>query len=100
MKEVVKEQLPKLNEVYFTVSAPEAKEVFLVGDFNNWATDTNSRMEAKNGAWRKKVSLNPGKYHYRFVIDGKWTEDAANPSKEVNPYGTMDSLIEVGLKKS
>ncbi|MBI4707770.1 MAG: AAA family ATPase [Candidatus Omnitrophica bacterium] len=100
MKEVIKEKLPKLNEIFFTVSAPGAKEVFLVGDFNNWSTDTKNRMEAENGTWRKKVNLIPGKYHYRFVIDGKWTEDSGNPAKEVNPYGTMDSLIEVGLNKS
>lgn len=95
MKEALQDRLPQLNEVGFSVLAPEAKEVYIVGDFNEWKLDTTSRMEHDNGTWKKKMDLTPGKYRYRFVIDGKWTEDAGNPSKAMNPYGTLDSLIEV-----
>lgn len=95
MKEILKDRLPKLNEVGFSVLAPEAKEVYIVGDFNEWKLNTTSRMEHDNGTWKKNMGLRPGKYRYRFVIDGKWTEDASNPSKAMNPYGTLDSLIEV-----
>jgi chromosome partitioning protein len=95
MKEILKEKLPKLNEVIFSVSAPQAKEVFVAGDFNGWKIDETSKMEHENGVWKKRVNLANGKHHYRFVIDGNWTEDANNPTKEKNPYGTLDSLIEV-----
>lgn len=95
MNEIMKEELPKLAEVVFSIAAPQAKEVYIAGDFNGWKLDSHSRMEQMNGSWRKKVRLTPGKHHYRFVIDGEWTEDANNPIKEVNPYGQMDSLIEV-----
>lgn len=95
MKEILKDRLPQLNEVAFAVRAPEAKEVYLVGDFNDWKLDSSSRMAQDNGAWKKKMGLMPGKYRYRFVIDGKWTEDSVNPNKAMNPYGTLDSLIEV-----
>jgi chromosome partitioning protein len=95
MKQILKERLPKITEVVFSVMAPEAKEVYLVGDFNSWQMDGKSRMEQDNGTWRKTVNLMSGRYHYRFVIDGVWTEDANNPAKESNPYGTMDSLLEV-----
>jgi len=56
-------------------------------------------MEGDNGTWSKKVRITLGRYHYRFVIDGKWTEDPDNPTKEINPYGEMDSLIEVARKE-
>ncbi|MFA5145174.1 MAG: AAA family ATPase [Candidatus Omnitrophota bacterium] len=95
MQDILKEKLPRLMEITFSLSAPEAKEVYLAGDFNSWKLDTTSRMEHNNGAWKKKVSLSSGKYRYRFVIDGEWKEDANNPVKEINPYGSVDSLIEV-----
>ena len=95
MNEILKENLPKLTEITLTVKAPEAKEVYLAGEFNNWKLDENSRMEQNNGNWSKRISLNNGKYRYRFVIDGNWSEDPNNPLKQVNPYGTMDSLLNI-----
>ncbi|MBM3250258.1 MAG: hypothetical protein FJZ09_05375 [Candidatus Omnitrophica bacterium] len=99
MRRVLREELPKLSEVTFSVSAPEAKEVFVVGDFNNWKLDHSSRMEAADGGWKKRVNLASGRYRYRFVIDGNWVEDSANPAREINPYGSMDSMIEVFGRK-
>ena len=99
MKEFIKERLPKFNEVIFSVLAPEAKEVHVAGDFNNWQLGDNSRMTADNGIWTTKVKLPSGRYRYRFVVDGKWVEDAQNPTKEINPYGEMDSLIEIENKE-
>jgi chromosome partitioning protein len=97
MKEVLKETVPKINDALFSVSAPDAKEVYLVGDFNDWKLDDTSLMLHENGTWRKKMPLKSGRYRYRFVIDGKWTEDSNNPVKEVNPFGSVDSLIEVSV---
>ncbi|MDD2680127.1 MAG: AAA family ATPase [Candidatus Omnitrophica bacterium] len=99
MHAILKQELPKLTEVVFKVSAPQAKEVYLAGEFNNWKLDDTGRMAQDNGAWSKKLKLSGGKYRYRFVIDGNWIEDPANPLKEVNPYGSVDSLIEIGSKK-
>jgi chromosome partitioning protein len=95
MKEILKEELPKLKEVVLSVKAPDAKEVYIAGEFNNWKLDENSRMEQTNGCWTKRLELNSGKYRYRFVIDGNWSEDPANPLTQLNSYGTLDSLLEV-----
>lgn len=94
MKEIIKEEMPKLSEVSFCLTAPEAKEVYVVGDFNNWMQNDTSRMEKHNGVWEKKIRFNSGRYQYRFIIDGVWTEDPNNPVKEMNPFGQMNSLIE------
>lgn len=99
MQEILKERLPKLTEVTFSLSAPQAKEVYVAGDFNNWKLDNTSRMEQAQGIWKKRMELSSGKYRYRFVIDGNWTEDANNPAREMNPYGSVDSLIEIMAKK-
>ena len=99
MKEILKKELPKLTEVVFKVSAPEAKDVYLAGEFNNWKIDNAGRMTQDNGTWSKKINLSSGRYRYRFVVDGNWVEDPGNPLKEINPYGSVDSLIEIGSKK-
>ena len=98
MKEILKKELPKLTEIIFSVFAPEAKNVYLVGEFNRWQLEDSARMNQNNGTWSKKINLDSGKYRYRFVIDGNWIEDSSNPFKEVNPYGSVDSLIEIGTK--
>ena len=95
MKDILKENMPKFNEITLTVKAPEAKEVYLAGEFNSWKLDENSKMEHTNGCWTKRLNLNGGKYRYRFVIDGNWVEDPANPLTQLNSYGTLDSLLEV-----
>ncbi|HNW39943.1 MAG TPA: glycogen-binding domain-containing protein, partial [Candidatus Omnitrophota bacterium] len=95
MNEILKTELPKLNEVVLSVKAPDAKEVFIAGEFNNWKLDENSRMVKNNGCWTKRLNLDNGKYRYRFVIDGNWSEDPSNPLTQLNTYGTLDSLLEV-----
>lgn len=96
MEQILKEELPKMtDEVVFSVSAPEAKEVYVTGDFNDWKLDDNNRMVMRGGRWEKRMRLFSGQYHYRFVIDGKWTEDPNNSIKEMNPYGEMNSVVEV-----
>lgn len=96
MRQVTKEKVLELTNVVFSIKASQAKEVFVTGDFNNWSMDSDSRMEHSNGAWKKEVRLIGGKnYRYRFVVDGNWIEDPGNPRKELNPYGSMDSLLQV-----
>lgn len=100
MNEILKKELPRLTEVSFSIFAPEAKEVYVAGEFNNWKLEDSARMAKNNGngTWSKALSLSNGKYRYRFVVDGNWVEDTANPLKEINPYGSIDSLIEISAK--
>ncbi|PIP21309.1 MAG: hypothetical protein COX40_00085 [Candidatus Omnitrophica bacterium CG23_combo_of_CG06-09_8_20_14_all_40_11] len=98
MEEILTQELPKLNkftEVVFSVFAPEAKEVYVAGDFNGWQLDDKNRMINQNGTWSRKMNLGSGRYHYRFVIDGRWTEDFNNPKREMNPFGQLNSLLEI-----
>ncbi|MBI4432415.1 MAG: AAA family ATPase [Candidatus Omnitrophica bacterium] len=80
----------------FMVKAGGAKEVHLVGDFNNWLVSTDSLLwQKEEGLWQKRVFLEPGRYRYKFVIDGEWTTDPSNDQIEPNPYGGADSVVEV-----
>jgi len=95
MKDILKENLPRLNEITLMVKAENAKEVYLAGEFNGWKLDENSKMEQTNGCWSKRLKLKSGKYRYRFVIDGNWVEDTTNPLTQLNSFGTLDSLLQV-----
>lgn len=96
MQELVSKHLPRLSEVMLKISLPEAKKVFLAGDFNGWRADEASAMtNSQDGSWFIRLKLNPGRYHYRFVVDGRWMADPANPSTEMNPYGEYDSLLTI-----
>ena len=78
--------------VMFTIAAPEAERVQLAGDFNNWTLDGNE-MEAVGGVWKKVVKLPPGRYRYRYVVDGRWLNDPLNAAVEPSPYGGDDSVL-------
>ncbi len=78
--------------VMFTIEAPDAERVQLAGDFNNWTLDGND-MEAVGGVWKKVVKLPPGRYRYRYVVDGRWQNDPLNTTVEPSPYGGEDSVL-------
>lgn len=90
----IKETIPSVE---FKLLAPEAKQVFLTGDFNNWEGSSEAYRMRKNkdNVWRKKVKLQPGRYEYQFVVDGQWWTDPENPERQANPYCTENSVLTV-----
>ena len=80
----------------FLVKADGAREVHLVGDFNNWSMSSSSLLwQNEPGLWQKRIFLDPGHYRYKFVIDGVWSNDPSNDHLESNPYGGVDSVLEI-----
>lgn len=87
--------IPTENGVLFSLEAPEAQHVQLAGDFNSWMPD-GSEMEFSNGVWQKMLALAPGRYRYRYVVDGRWQRDPLNACREPSPFGDDDSVVECG----
>jgi hypothetical protein len=80
----------------FMLESKTAKEVYVVGDFNNWTAGESSRMASKgDGIWETAVPLKAGSYRYKFVVDGQWTQDPRNSQTESNPFGGVDSVLVV-----
>ncbi len=79
--------------VKFTYFDPNAKSVYLVGDFNNWNTSATPMERNSEGLWSVIIPLSPGKYQYKFFVDGRYEQDPTNPITE-GPYG--NSVIKVG----
>ncbi|MBI4347721.1 MAG: hypothetical protein HY553_12760 [Elusimicrobia bacterium] len=67
--------LPAMRFVEFKLRAPNAKQVLLAGDFNQWRPETLPLEKASGGFWHTLLPLPPGRYSYLFQVDGAWTPD-------------------------
>lgn len=85
---------PKAVSTVFRLNSPAAKKVSLAGNFNNWDSGALSAKKDTKGVWSVKVSLKPGRYEYKFVVDGAWITDPA-AGTVYNTYGSQNSVIEV-----
>lgn len=75
--------------------APRAKRVSLAGSFNSWDTNSIAAKKDAKGNWSVKLSLKPGQYEYKFVVDGSWITDPHCSSYTNNSFGTQNCLLEV-----
>ena len=69
------------DEIIFTVVAPGAREVYLVGEFNNW-NPTLEKMSRIGDTFESILFITPGVYHYKFVVDGEWVFDDGNKFRD------------------
>jgi len=90
-------QLP-VSEVQFTFVAPSAKQVTLVGDFNDWdVSSTPMARSGGGGVWTVVVPMTPGRHQYSYVVDGKsWSTDPNAPSAPDDGFGHTNSVKIVG----
>ena len=80
------------NYTFILKDYPDAKSVVLSGSFNNW-NEKAYQMQRLNGEWIFHLNLSPGKYKYKFIVDGVLINDPANSLWEENEYGTGNSVL-------
>jgi 1,4-alpha-glucan branching enzyme len=69
--------------------------VALVGDFNEWNPGAHPMQQIPNGTWWIELTLPPGRYEYKFLVDGQeWWNDPDAP-KAPNVWGSENSVVEV-----
>jgi len=81
----------------FSLEATEAKKVVLMGNFNDWSLKKHPMQRDENGMWNKTVMLSPGKYEYKFLVDGQWREDPLNDRLCPNCFGTQNSVLDLTI---
>ena len=86
---------PKRRRVQFVYSGPAAAKVCLSGDFNQWSDTKHPMKQGDDGVWKKIVMLTPGRYEYKFCVDGRWVEDPANGHRCLNTYGSFNCVLHV-----
>jgi len=91
-KKLAGEKKATPKKVQFEFSAPEACEVFLAGEFNNWDGRANPLKKDKNGMWKLTLPLMPGRYEYRFLTDGNWENDRSCSGCVSNSFGSLNCV--------
>jgi 1,4-alpha-glucan branching enzyme len=87
----------KTTEVTFILSGhPDAKQVYLAGDFNQWDPKKQRMSKYRDGSFKARIALAPGAYQYKFVADGVLLIDPAACEQVKNELGTVNSLVRVG----
>lgn len=83
----------KTKTVELKLYAPEANRVNLAGDFNRWDADSILAKKDSKGTWKTKLNLQPGRYEYKFVVDGSWRNDPTCNGCVPNSFGTSNCVI-------
>jgi len=83
----------KRRRVSFSLQTIGAKEVVLVGDFNNWNSTSHPMKNDQNDIWSKTVMLPVGTYEYKFLVDGIWRLDPQNNQTCPNCFGTYNNIF-------
>jgi hypothetical protein len=79
--------------VLFSIMAPTASRVELVGTFNEWNPKKSLLLKRNaSGVWYIVADLPPGSHQYKYLIDGNWSADPGNPNRA---WPNDDSIIEV-----
>ena len=73
-----------------------AKAVSIVADFNNWGM-FSTPLARVGDAWVVRLDLPPGRYLYKYIVDGSWTADPATPSGELTTDGQGHAGLTVRL---
>jgi 1,4-alpha-glucan branching enzyme len=84
------------KRVGFQVTVEPGSEVFLAGSFNNW-NPRQYRMRDNPGSGHSKTTLvlPPGRYEYKFVVNGDWRADPNCAESMPNDQGSQNSVITV-----
>ena len=86
--------MPRKRRVYLRLLAPDAKEVAVAGSFSGWS-EVRCLKKGKGGMWQTWMNLGPGSYEYRFLVDGRWTNDPACRERIANPFGSENDVLHV-----
>ena len=103
MKESLRAAPAELSATTFSCHATNAKSVFLAGTFNGWDPTVTPMQKNDDGEWSIQLTLAPGLYEYKFVVDGEWCcepgqadLDTAAPDCVPNSFGTMNRQLHIG----
>ncbi|MCI0745485.1 MAG: glycogen-binding domain-containing protein [Verrucomicrobia subdivision 3 bacterium] len=89
---------PKRIEVEFVYESNEAKEVHVAGDFNNWSSHSLPMHKDGEHRWQVRVPLAPGRYEYRYIVDGDWQNDPYACGFCLNDFGSCNCVVEVSTQ--
>ena len=94
-EKAAKPNQPQSVKVTFVLLDLGAKQVSLCGDFNGWSRNATPMRRDSSGHWETTVDLVPGRYEYKFMVNGEWIPDPLAHENVWNQHGTLNSVVEV-----
>jgi hypothetical protein len=89
------------DTVRFSVVAPAARRVSLVGDFNVWDPRGVAMHRGTDGhTWTVDVSLPPGRHAFAYMVDGRLHADPAAAKAVEDDFGSPSSVVVVAGRGS
>jgi putative esterase/AMP-activated protein kinase-like protein len=85
------------NTTFTLAGHTDAEAVAIYGSFNNWI-QTKNYCGRQGDGWICRLDLAPGKYTYKFLVDGVGVNDPANSDTADDGNGHTDSVIVVKPK--
>src|SRR4051812_14465039 len=86
---------PARRRVKVRLDAPAADSVAVTGDFNAWDLEGRPLKRGADGIWEVTLLLAPGRYEYRFLVDGRWADDPACTERVPNGFGSDNCVLRV-----
>jgi hypothetical protein len=83
------------SAVHFEITAPRARHVSLVGDFDGWNPSALPMRLDANGAWVIDVRIPPGRHAFAFSVDGRLTIDPTAALAADDNFGVPSSVVVV-----
>ncbi len=80
------------SHVVFRVERPDAKAVAVTGDFSGWEPIP---MERRDGVWTVQVPVEPGTFHFGFLVDGDWYVPEDAPGRVSDDFGRANATLVV-----
>lgn len=101
LKKKVSKTAAKITFTLPIQAIANAKEVRVVGDFNNWDWENAPVMKASKKEYSTTITLAAGKqYQFRYLADnGIWENDWAADNYVPAPFNVDNSVVEVPLAK-
>lgn len=94
---VVKPESPKslAGVVRFTILAPGAKQVNLVGSFNGWGKNATPMKDMDSfGVWLVDVPLKEGEHTFMYLIDGtRWITPPLAEDFVTDSFGQVNGVV-------
>lgn len=82
------------GKAQFSFFRPEARQVFIVGDFNGWKIGPTPMRRTSTGHWTLCLELPVGEHRFRYWADGRWYTDFAAFGVVPGPF-SYDSVVRI-----
>lgn len=95
LKTTVKKSGSEVKQVTITSRMGDARTVSITGDFTDWSGQGIPLRRETGGIWQTSLSLAPGDYQYRLLVNGQWSDHLEAGERIPNPYGSKNCILRV-----